>query len=141
MQELIAVALTLPIAWYIIKIIKKRARKNFSKTLYRQSDIHSLLKYFFSIKLLNEEERPSQLTKRKEKSMIKVIFLDSQAYWVSDNTFYVAEALNGEIQKHTVKPVNTNGLSKGDLDKMLFILDSLKNGNKNDSGSTGNERL
>jgi hypothetical protein len=24
---------------------------------------------------------------------------------------------------------------------MLFILDSLKNGNKNDSGSTGNERL
>jgi hypothetical protein len=141
MQELIAVALTLPIAWAIIKVIKKRARKNFSKTLYRQSDIHSLLKYFFSIKLLNEDERPSQLTKRKQKSMIKVIFLDSQAYWVSDNTFYVAEAVNGEIQKHTVKPVNTNGLSKKDLDKMLFILDSLKNGNKNDSGSTGNERL
>jgi hypothetical protein len=141
MQELIAVALTLPIAWAIIKVIKKRARKNFSKTLYRQSDIHSLLKYFFSIKLLNEDERPSQLTKRKQKSMIKVIFLDSQAYWVSDNTFYVAEAVNGEIQKHTVKPVNTNGLSKRDLDKMLFILDSLKNGNKNDSGSTGNERL
>jgi hypothetical protein len=141
MQELIAVALTLPIAWAIIKVIKKRARKNFSKTLYRQSDIHSLLKYFFSIKLLNEDERPSQLTKRKQKSMIKVIFLDSQAYWVSDNTFYVAEAVNGEIQKHTVKPVNTNGLSKKDLDKMLFILDSLKNGNKNDSGSTGNGRL
>jgi hypothetical protein len=141
MQELIAVALTLPIAWAIIKVIKKRARKNFSKTLYRQSDIHSLLKYFFSIKLLNEDERPSQLTKRKQKSMIKVIFLDNQAYWVSDNTFYVAEAVNGEIQKHTVKPVNTNGLSKKDLDKMLFILDSLKNGNKNDSGSTGNERL
>jgi hypothetical protein len=141
MQELIAVALTLPIAWAIIKVIKKRARKNFSKTLYRQSDIHSLLKYFFSIKLLNEDERPSQLTKRKQKSMIKVIFLDSQAYWVSDNTFYVAEAVNGEIQKHTVKPVNTNGLSKKDLDKMLFILDSLKNGNKNDSGSTGNERF
>jgi hypothetical protein len=141
MQELIAVALTLPIAWAIIKVIKKRARKNFSKTLYRQSDIHSLLKYFFSIKLLNEDEHPSQLTKRKQKSMIKVIFLDSQAYWVSDNTFYVAEAVNGEIQKHTVKPVNTNGLSKKDLDKMLFILDSLKNGNKNDSGSTGNERF
>ena len=139
MQELIAVTLTLPIAWYIIKIIKKRARKKFSKTLYSQSDIHRLLKYFFSIKLLNEEERPSQLTKRKEKSMIKVIFLDNQAYWVSDNTFYVAEALNGEIQKHTVKPVNTNGLSKGDLDKMLFILDSLKNGKKNDSSSAGNE--
>ena len=139
MQELIAVALTLPIAWAIIKVIKKRARKNFSKTLYRQSDIHSLLKYFFSIKLLNEDERPSQLTKRKQKSMIKVIFLDSQAYWVSENIFYVAEAIDGEVIPQTAEPVDTNSMSRKDLDKMLFILDSLKNGNKNDSSSAGNE--
>jgi len=141
MQELIAIILTLPIVWAIIKVIKKKTRKSFSKTLYRQSDIHRLLKYFFSIELLNNKESFSQLTKHKEKGMIKVIFLDNQAYWVSDNTFYVAEAVNGEIQKHTVKPINTNGLSKKDLDKMLSILDSLKNGNKNDSGSTGNERF
>jgi hypothetical protein len=71
--------------------------------------------------------------------MIKVIVLDDQAYWVSNNTFYVAEAINGEIQRHTARPINTNGLSKKDLNKMLFILDSLKNGSKNDSSSTGNE--
>ena len=141
MQELIAVGLTLPLVWVIIKLIKEKNRKHFSKTLYKQSDIHKLLKYFFSIELLNNKESFSQLTKHKEKSMIKVIFLDNQAYWVSNNTFYVAESVNGEIQKHTAKPVNTNGLSKKDLDKMLSILDSLKNGNKNDSGSTGNERF
>ena len=141
MQELIAVALTLPIAWAIIKVIKKRARKKFSKTLYRQSDIHKLLKYFFSIRLPNNEGPSSQLTKRKEKNMTKVIFVDNQAYWVSENTFFVAESINGEIQSQTARPVNTNGLSKIDLNKMLFILDSLKNGSKNDSGSSGNERL
>jgi hypothetical protein len=141
MQELIAIGLTLPLVWVILKLMRKKARKKFSKTLYRQSDIHRLLKYFFSIRLPNNEGPSSQLTKRKEKSMIKVIFVDNQAYWVSENTFFVAESVNGEIQRQTARPVNTNGLSKVDLDKMLFILDSLKNGSKNDSGSSGNERL
>ena len=141
MQELIAVGLTLPFVWVILKLMRKRARKRFSKTLYRQSDIHKLLKYFFSIRLSNNEGPSSQLTKRKEKNMTKVIFVDNQAYWVSENTFFVAESINGEIQRQTARPVNTNGLSKIDLNKMLFILDSLKNGSKNDSGSSGNERL
>ena len=141
MQELIAAGLTLPFVWVILKLMRKRARKRFSKTLYRQSDIHKLLKYFFSIRLPNNEGPSSQLTKRKEKNMTKVIFVDNQAYWVSENTFFVAESINGEIQRQTARPVNTNGLSKIDLNKMLFILDSLKNGSKNDSGSSGNERL
>jgi len=141
MQELIAAGLTLPFVWVILKLMRKRARKKFSKTLYRQSDIHKLLKYFFSIRLPNNEGPSSQLTKRKEKNMTKVIFVDNQAYWVSENTFFVAESINGEIQRQTARPVNTNGLSKIDLNKMLFILDSLKNGSKNDSGSSGNERL
>lgn len=139
MQELIAIGLTLISVLVIIKVMKKRSRKDFSKTLYRQSDIHKLLKYFFSISLSNNKQTFSQLTRHKEKSMIKVIVLDDQAYWVSNNTFYVAEAINGEIQRHTARPINTNGLSKKDLNKMLFILDSLKNGSKNDSSSTGNE--
>ena len=141
MQELIAVGLTLPFVWVILKLMRKRARKRFSKTLYRQSDIHKLLKYFFSIRLPNNEGPSSQLTKRKEKNMTKVIFVDNKSYWVSENTFFVAESINGEIQSQTARPVNTNGLSKIDLNKMLFILDSLKNGSKNDSGSSGNERL
>ena len=141
MQELIAAGLTLPFVWVILKLMRKKARKRFSKTLYRQSDVHKLLKYFFSIRLSNNEEPISQLTKRKEKNMTKVIFVDNQAYWVSENTFFVAESINGEIQSQTARPVNTNGLSKIDLNKMLFILDSLKNGSKNDSGSSGNERL
>ena len=139
MQEFIVLGLTIPLAWFIIKLVKKKSRKNFSKTLYRQSDIHKLLKYFFSIPLSNNQKPLSQLTKHKEKSMIKVIVLGNQAYWVSNNTFYVADAVNGEIQRHTAKPVDTNGLSKTELSKMLFILDNLKNGNKNDSGSTGNK--
>jgi hypothetical protein len=139
MEELVVLLLTIPVSWFIIKRIRKKSKKKFSKALYRQSDIHKLLKYFFSIPLSNNEKPSSQLTKHKEKSMIKVIVLNDEAYWVSDNTFYVAQAIDGEVQTHTAEPVNTNGLSKPELDKMLFILDSLKNGKKNDSSSAGNE--
>lgn len=107
--------------------------------MHRQSDVHKLLKYFFSIPLSNNENNFSQLTKHKQKGIIKVIVLGDQAYWVSNNTFYVADAVEGKVQKSTAKPVDIGSLPKVDLDKMLFILDSLRDGKRDDSGSTGNK--
>jgi hypothetical protein len=139
MEYILIVGLTSIVSWSIIRIIRKNAKKGFSKTLYSQSDIHKLLKYFFSLNITNNEKPPSQLTKRKERDMIKVIVMENLAYWVSENIFYVAEAVDGEVIPQTAQPVDTNSMSRKDLDKMLFILDSLKNGKKNDSSSAGNE--
>ena len=139
MKYILIVGLTFIVSWFIIKLIRKKARKSFSRTLYRQSDIHSLMKYFFSLNINNDQKPPSQLTKRRERDMIKVIVIGNLAYWVSDNIFYVADAIDGEVIPQTAKPVDTNSMSRRDLDKMLFILDSLKNGKKDDSSSAGNE--
>jgi hypothetical protein len=140
MQNILIVGLTLIAAWAILKVIKKRSKKVFSRTLYRQSDMHRMLKYFFSLEVTNNQKPPSQLTKRKEKDMIKVIVMENQAYWVSDNTFYVAKAFEGEVLPDTAEPVNIESMSRKDIDKMLFILDNLKNGKeKDDSSSAGNE--
>ena len=140
MQNILIVGLTMIVSWAILKVIKKRSRKVFSKTLYRQSDMHRMLKYFFSLEITNSEKRPSQLTKRIEKDMIKVIVMENQAYWVSDNTFYVAKAFDGQVLPNTAEPVDIEHMSRKDIDKMLFILDSLKNGKeKDDSSSAGNE--
>jgi hypothetical protein len=139
MEYILIVGLTSIVSWSIIRVIRKNAKKNFSKTLYSQSDIHKLLKYFFSLNINNNNKPPSQLTKLKERDMIKVIVMGNLAYWVSENIFYVAEAIDGEVIPQTAQPVDTNSMSRKDLDKMLFILDSLKNGKKNDSSSAGNE--
>lgn len=139
MIEIAIVALTFIASWFILRVIRKKSQKGFSKTLYSQSDMHRLLKYFFSLNITNDIKPISQLTKRREKDMIKVIVMGNLAYWVSDNIFYVAEAVDGEVIPHTAEPVDTNSMTRRDLDKMLFILDSLKNGNKNDSSSAGNE--
>lgn len=140
MLEILIVALTFIVSWAILKVIKRRSKRVFSRTLYRQSDMHRMLKYFFSLDITSKEKPPSQLTKRKEKDMIKVLVMGNQAYWVSDNIFYVAKALDGEVLPNTAEPVDIESMSRRDIDKMLFILDNLKNGKeKDDSSSTGNE--
>lgn len=140
MLEILIVGLTLITSWAILKVIKNRSKKVFSRTLYRQSDMHRMLKYFFSLNISNNEKPPSQLTKRIEKDMIRVIVMGEQAYWVSDNTFYVAKAFEGEVLPETAEPVDIEHMSRRDIDKMLFILDSLKNGKeKDDRSSAGNE--
>lgn len=139
MQKLMFLCLTLALVWFILKVGKRNKKKPFSRTLHRQSDTHRLLKSFFSMPLSNNQQNFSQLTKHKEKGMIKVIVLGNEAYWISNNIFYVAEAINGEVQRHTAKPIDTSTLSKGDLDKMLFILDSLKDGKRDDRGGSGHK--
>ncbi len=136
----IAVVLTLAVFSSIIIIMKKINKRNTSYVIYRQSDIHKMLKYFFSLNIETKTRPSSQLTKRLEKDMIRVIVVGNQAYWVSDNTFYVANALDGEVDTETARPVDVQSMSKAEVNKMLSILDSLTNGKVgNDRSSTGNE--
>lgn len=135
------VGLTLVATWLIIRITTKKKYKNFDRVLYRQSDMHNLMKKFFSQELPSNKVVSSQLKKRKDKDMVKVLIIGNQAYWVSENIFYVADAENDSVLPDTAQPVNTETMSKKDIDKMLFILDNLKQGNADDSGSAGNKRL
>ena len=140
MQYFIGFSLTFILSSAIIIIMKNKINKKMSRTLYSQKDTHELFKYFFAIDSSNNrKKRFSQLTNHVEKSMIKVMVIGHKAYWVSDNTFYVANAIDGEVEAGSAEPVDIDNMSKNDINKMLFILDNLQNGNKNDSSSSGND--
>lgn len=104
-----------------------------NKIVYRQSDIHKVIRGFA---LQKKQVSISQTTKHSNKNNIKVIILDSIAYWVKDNIFYTAETNNGNVVAETAKPINVEDMSRKELDKMLLILDNLSRGNTNDSGSS-----
>jgi len=138
MEYVITIGLTFILFCSIIIIKEKMHKKTYSKTVYRQSDMHEMLKVFFN-KTIIKSNSVSQIKKRKEEKVTKVIILDNNAYWVSDNVFYVGLAVNGEVQPETAVPLDTSELSKTDINKLLYILDTLKGGKTNDSGSTGNQ--
>ena len=77
-----------------------------------------------------------------QKQTTRVIIIDEKAYWVSNNMFYVGDTVDGKVRPETGRPLDTTKMSKREVDKMLFILDNLKNGKeKDDSSSTGNKGI
>lgn len=135
---LLSINLTLIILCVIlIKVKKKKIFK--AKIKYRQSHIHEVIKDFLPKGIINKPFRiDSQSKRHTEKNMIRVIMIDGKAYWVSENIFYVSETVNGDPDLETAKPVDTSNMSKQEIEKMLSILDTLKKGTSDDSGSTRN---
>ena len=80
----------------------------------------------------------TQSSKHDEKINIKVVIFDKKAYFVKDGSFYCADVDGDSIDKHSATLVDTIGMDKVQLDKMLFIMDQLRDGKKNDSGDSRN---
>ena len=139
MEYALASVLALALSFFAIQFIGSKRKISRGKILYRQSDTHNFLKEFFS-RNIEPKPKKSQLQERQEKQGTKIIVTEEdKAYWVIDNIFYVCEVVNGRPNFDTARPIDTSNMSKKELDKMLFILDNLGRGDKNERGSTGNE--
>jgi hypothetical protein len=87
--------------------------------------------------MLPAPRKPSQSLEHHEKSHVRVVFSEGKAYWISNNTFYEAEMVDGIVQNEIAKAVDIMGMDKVQLDKMMFIVEKLTEGLSNDSGSPG----
>jgi len=74
-----------------------------------------------------------------DKANVKVIILDNQAYWIKDNIFYKAPLDGQSIDKDSAEQVDTIHMDKVQLDKMLFIMDKLREGINDDSRGSGDK--
>lgn len=139
MEYLLIVGLTFIVSWSIIKISNKKRGRFLSKIRYRQSNIYEMIKDVIPKDMFDKPKVITQSQKHVQKNMLKVVITEGKAYWILDNVFYTANAINGRVDESTVKPLDIENLSKKDLVKMLSILDDLRKGmESNDSGSTGN---
>jgi hypothetical protein len=83
----------------------------------------------YSRKIINK----TQSKMHYDKTNVKVIILDNQAYWIKDNIFYRAPIDGQSIDKESAEQVDTIHMDKVQLDKMLFIMDKLREGINDDS--------
>lgn len=111
--------------------------KNMKPIRYSQSHIHSLVSPLLPKGVKHKRSSSSQATKVNDQNHIRVIIMDNRAYWIKDNAFYTAEmSIDGTVDKDTTSRVDTEGMSKVQLDQMLFIVDKLREGTFDDSGGT-----
>jgi hypothetical protein len=142
MEYLLVMGLTLCLCWSIIKISNKKRIAFLKKIKYRQSDIHEMIKNVIPKQKFDKPKFMTQSEKHIQKNMLRVVISEDKAYWILGNVFYTANAIDGRVDENTVKPLDVENMSKTELEKMLSILDDLKQGvGPDDSGSTGNKRI
>ena len=142
MEYLLVIGLTLLSYWSIIKISNKKKMIFLSKNKYRQSYIYEMVKDVIPKQRFDKPKVITQSQKHIQKNMLRVVIADGSAYWILNNVFYTANAINGRVDEETIQPLDIENMPTKELDKMLSILDDLKQGvGPNDSSSTGNKGI
>lgn len=125
---------TLGVFVFFLNRIKTKALK----IRYSQSQIHKAISPFLPTNNEMSSQKMTQSRIQNLKTNIKVIIIDNSAYWIKDNTFYTAYlSTDGTVDKDTTRIVDTMTMDSVELERMLFIMDKLREGLNNDSGSTG----
>jgi len=99
--------------------------------VYSQSYIYRIIGPMVRLIELTRR-RETQVSKYEESLNIRVILSENKAYWISNNTFYVANEEDGVIDKESTKPVDTISMDKVQLDKMMFIVEALTEGDEDE---------
>jgi hypothetical protein len=124
---LISVLTFLSLSTIIGYMSKKFSQNNDDLIRYSQSHIHYIIKDYIPKPTRPALDR-SQSLNHETKQHVKVIITEDKAYWIMNNNFYSANVVEGSIDKDSTSVVDTFSLDQEELDKMLFILDQLKNG-------------
>ena len=142
MEYLLIIGLTLLSYWSIIKISNKRRMIYLNKNKYRQSSIYEMVKDVIPKQRFDKPKVITQSQKHIQKNMLRVVIAEGSAYWILNNVFYTANAINGRVDEETIQPLDIENMPTKELDRMLSILDDLKQGvGPNDSSSTGNKGI
>ena len=142
MEYLLIIGLTLLFYWSIIKISNKRRMVFLNKNKYRQSSIYEMVKDVVPKQRFDKPKVITQSQRHIQKNMLRVVITEGSAYWILNNVFYTANAINGRVDEETIKPLDIENMPTKELDKMLSILDDLKQGvGPNDSSGTGNKGI
>jgi hypothetical protein len=131
----IGTTVTIVLLFYIYLL--KNKEKNNRPVIVSQS----MLQHRYSERKRNSRRlnTRSQSRVHYDKTNIKVIIFDDNAYWIKDNIFYKAPLVDQLIDKEAAEQVDTIHMDKVQLDKMLFIMDKLREGINDDSRGSGNE--
>ena len=124
-----AITLTVTILLVLFTYIFASRSKKTTPTV---SQAMLLYRYNGSKKYSRKLVTKTQSKTHYDKTNVRVIILDNQAYWIKNNIFYKAPLVDQVIDKDSAEEVDTISMDKVQLDKMLFIMDKLREGINDD---------
>ena len=125
---------------FIRRLFNRESGNSFIQPLMNQSSIYESIKPFIILEKALKVIK-TQATEFDKKQYIPVVLVDQQAYWISNNTLFVADEIDGAIDKDTTRAVDTMAMDKVQLDKTIFIVDTLTEGAQDDNWNSRNKNL
>jgi hypothetical protein len=124
----------------LLRLLVPRTIKNnpTTKIKYSQTHIHNIIKDNLPDHLFLPMKKPRQTINHEKSIHLKILFLEKEAYWIKENALFIAEQEDGIVKEETAKRVDTIGMNRVQLEKVIYIVDILNEGNQNDSGYTRN---
>ena len=137
MEYVVGALLTLVIVAVANRLISKQLNtKKMPSIRYSQSHIYSVVAPMMFGLDKRIPQRSSQAYNYQESLYIKVVISEGKAYWIKENTFYTADVIDGVVDKESTQQVDTMSMNDVELKKMLVIVEALREGRQDDSGST-----
>jgi hypothetical protein len=108
---------------------------------YSQSHIHDIIRDNLPDEMFAPIKKPRQSSGHEKKNNLKVVFVDKEAYWIKENKLFIADHEGGIVKEGTARRVDTIGMDRVQLEKVIYIVDILNERNQNDSGYTRDDRV
>lgn len=129
----------------VIAITYAKNRKDLLNThnliRYSQSHIHEIIKRYIPESEFDIKRPASQSQNHRTSSYTRVVFVENQAYWIKDNSLFMADMEYGIVNEETTRKVDTINMDKVQLEKITHIVEALTEGRRNDSGDSGNKNF
>jgi hypothetical protein len=95
---------------------------------YSQTRIHEIIKNYIPEYEFEIKAPITQAQNHKNSMYTRVVFVENQAYWIKNNTLFVADMQEGMVDEETTREVDTMGMNKVQLEKVIHIVDALTEG-------------
>lgn len=107
----------------------RKAKKPRPIITQSQASLFEIIKNTEQITGLLNPKLNTQASVYHNSNLLRIIFVDNQAYWIKESVFYTADVDDfGFIDAESTRAVDTMAMNKVQLDKMIFIVDKLTEG-------------
>ena len=115
---------------YLRFIILKNNKVNKKRLSNQSSQSKNLSSFNNRLLQILEEPKPkkTQTSQYVSRNSVRAIAVEDQIYWIADNAFYTANIVDGDIEENSTRLVDTMTMDKVQLEKMMFIVDKLREG-------------
>lgn len=134
MEYFLGSLITLLIMGYFSNKAAKITQKKPLRIRFSQSQIDTMITDRLISEILPKPKTKTQSLDWEKRNEVRVIIIEGEAYWIVDQTLYVANIVDGVVDNDTTKKVDTMAMDSVQLEKTQFIVQKLTEGKGNDSG-------